>query len=302
MTILTAILFTVLGGCRAPGGNDSKRNQSNAQTPRPTETPYQIYPTDLAGTLKIVADEPSRPSDSSITKKGWLFIKGQLIGRLPIHQDRMLVPGNYEVRAVVVAESAVGVSYWTVSWPEITIEKGRTVTLNAKEAIDDFTSNNIAQQGINYTRSPEPLKQARYITLNQFTDGLLSEASNDLPKEWQSFLDSPEWKVVSSTADRLRISPPSRQRVWMEMPNELGGSREFDAEQIRILAKRLSPYLGGWGSPTVSVDTYSPPSPYDQQRLRTKIDQLAAFVHERQDWVQKNVDGMIKQLEQAPEK
>jgi len=214
----------------------------------------------------------------------------------------MLVPGTYEVRAVVVAESPQAVNYWTVVWPEITIEQGRDFTLNAKEAIDDFISNNIERQGINYARSPDPQKQVRHITLNQFTDSLLSEASNDLPKEWQSFLDSPEWKTVSGTADRLRMSPPSRQRVWIDVPNELGGSREFDAEQIRLLAKRLSPNLGGWGSPTVSVDTYSPPSPNDQQRLRAKIDQLAGFVHERQEWVQKNLDGMIKQLEQAPEK
>src|SRR6266404_5203117 len=191
--ILATISFTVLSSCGPTRGN--KRGQSNAHTP--TDTPYQVKATDLSGTLRIVADEPSRPSDSSTTMKGWLFIKGQLIGRLPIHQDRMLVPGTYEVRAVVVAESPQAVNYWTVVWPEITIEQGRDFTLNAKEAIDDFISNNIERQGINYARSPDPQKQVRHITLNQFTDSLLSEASNDLPKEWQSFLDSPEWKTVS---------------------------------------------------------------------------------------------------------
>lgn len=309
--------FAVLAlGCVAVACTAPAANNTQTATPSPTpvmvqatptqtqtDTPQQLTTEELVGTLDIDAGPPPALNhlNGPEPKVGWVFINGGLLGKMPLRQQRLLVPGTYEVRAVVAHESGYGVRYWTVSWPRVKVERGKTASVKTQEAIDRWLLGRWREDGLEFHESPEPRMQPAAFALDENSARRLEEAWDDLERKWKSYLDSDDWKAVAAAADHLRLSPPSRPRVWIELPASLGGAREFDAEQLRLLAKMLKPDLGGWASPAIFISNDSPLTEEERQRLRAMVERLTERNREQRQYVEGVFKDMIAALDKVRE-
>ncbi|HEU4596718.1 MAG TPA: hypothetical protein VFS10_16390 [Pyrinomonadaceae bacterium] len=310
--LAVVLLGCVAAACTAPAADNTQTatpspTPATAQiTPPPTpqtETPQQLTTEELVGTLDIDAGPPPALNylGGPEPKVGWVFINGGLLGKMPFRQQRLLVPGTYEIRAVLAHDSAYGVKYWTVFWPRVKVERGKTESIKTQQVIDGWLTGGWREDGVEFHESPTPQMQPASFALDENSARRLEEAWDDLGRKWKSYLDSDDWKAVAAAADHLRLSPPSRPRVWVELPASLGGPREFDAEQLRLLSKFLAPDLGGWASPAIFIPTDSPLTEDEQRRLRAMVERLTERNREQRQYVEGVLKGMIAALDKVPE-
>ena len=128
------------------------------QQPNPVQpVPQAMEP--MAGTLEIDAarfdDVEFQNFPVARPYAGWVFINGELRGKMPFKQRWNLAPGNYEVRAVLAARANGIIQFWTVRWPRVVVTKGATSTLTTDEAVRRFPRV-VSPADEQYSASPEP--------------------------------------------------------------------------------------------------------------------------------------------------
>lgn len=307
--IFTLVLLSSIAGalsaCTAPAVNTSSAPPTPSTTPLPLqkETPQAITTEELVGFLELDASPPpdQNAAHGAEPKVGWVFLNGRLVGKMPFQQRRMLVPGTYEVRVVLANEGPSGVSFWTVSWPQIKIERGRTQIIRTQKVIDDWLLNSDKEEALVYHQWNATMVMPVNVMLNGDTERRLAVAAEELTKAAESFEKSDEWKAISAAAEHLRLSPPSRPRVWIDLPPYLGGARELDADQLSLLAKHITPNLGGWLTHGVLIDATNPPSEDEQLRLRAMIGELTSRSRRMHQYVTNVFDEMIATLNKVQE-
>ena len=158
--------------------------------------------------------------------------------------------------------------------------------------------------GIIYAH-PEPAPSVLDIVLpNEAGMAHLSLLRTLLPERWNLFVRSPEWALVDSVGRLLDAAPPSRARVWMDLPDSLGGPREVDPEQLEVLAAWYRAALRDrfhFHVPDVALydELGLPLVPTDQ--FRELYDVNRQFVDERRDWVDTLLARIRDAVARAPE-
>ena len=66
--------------------------------------------------------------------------------------------------------------------------------------------------------------------------------------KWKAYKSSSPLKEIEDASERILREPPSRAVIWIDMPMMLGGPREFDVDQLRVLQEYSRPNIGGWGT------------------------------------------------------
>jgi hypothetical protein len=191
----------------------------------------------LLGALSISSALPSPEGwvDPGTTVAGWLFVDGQLIDRLPVETTLRAAAGNYEVKVMLSRQTPAGVSLWTVR-TSAALSAGDTVHVRLGEALREWLENGELREGIAYAHVEPVLSVSASLFPDETGEARLAALGAQLQQQWDSFLALPEWKLMAAVDERFRGAPPSRSRVWVDLPDSLGGARELDAEQLVVLA------------------------------------------------------------------
>jgi hypothetical protein len=192
--------------------------------------------------------------------RGWFFINGQLRGRLPMREHVTFAPGDYEVRLVIARtdpEACLLLSCSRrfhvvpgyVSDAALHIEDESIASAESRDGWSIQHEGDVKPEIIAYAEGTPP---ARY--------------GEDKSRLRNDFLDSEEWKAVTSA----RIGQDSKNRVWMNLPEHLGGAREVDAEQLRVIGNwllyRFDMTVGQEGSVWLGSDPWAQEFKRLQQR------------------------------------
>jgi hypothetical protein len=71
-----------------------------------------------------------------------------------------------------------------------------------------------------------------HTTANQELAKNIDSVSRDFDAKWHELVESPAWKALQAAA----LYPPlARKRIVVELPDELGGTRELDRDQLATL-------------------------------------------------------------------
>lgn len=246
---MIAMKFSVLLVLGALAIQISCRGDTSQNPPKSEAAgdPKAIAIEELTGTLVIDAmvSQDRKGFDDPISA-GWFFIDGQLIGSLPFRKELLLSPRESEIRVVLVDEHD-GFSYGFSTWSgRLSVQRGkRTVldiskwTLRSHPAESQF--HGAFRPAEDYVSTMEPTVGVWGFWGNRrISESFISSFRNRLPLEWQTFERSPEWKPIGIVLEQLqRVGQPSRRRIWVELPEHLGGPRELDADQLRAVGNWL---------------------------------------------------------------
>jgi hypothetical protein len=161
--------------------------------------------------------------------RGWFFMNGELRGRLPMREHVTLTPGDYEVRLVIARTDPEACLLISCS------QQFHVAPGSATEAalhIED-ESVGLAENRDGWSIQHEGDLKPEIVAYVQGTPP--SRYGEDKSRLWNEFLDCEEWKAVTSA----RISEGTKNQVWMSLPQHLGGPREVDAEQLRVIGNWL---------------------------------------------------------------
>jgi hypothetical protein len=257
----------------------------------------------LTGTLSIHADlPPSEASPDDSVPPGWLFVDGQLVDRLPVRTEFRVAPGRYQVRAVLARAGDAGLSLWTV-WSDQTVLAGETVDVDLGGALREWVDDGTRREAVSYARLAPAAHEPGTIVPDWTGEAYLAALDTLLPQRWAAFTASPEWKLIEELSARLAAWPPSRPRVWVALPDSLGGARELDSRQLRILAAWYGAALRdrfGFAVPEVSgydEQGYPRPTTVSFQAL---YDLKQGIVNDQQAWVDTVFSRLRAVLDGAP--
>jgi len=240
VSLATAI--TILG-CSAnnspPDTAPKTPPPAGSASSRPTVEPQPIPLEELTGTLVVEARLPSLGEGwGELT--GWFFIHGQLQGSLPCVKEIQIRPDSYEVLYIACYDhsranrSWDNVDYWwnkvrfvTVSGP-ITIDAGKKTVCKLK--VNEYP------EGFRRQFSKEFPYKAPRVCFGLDDDP--EPIRKQIQDAWDDFLDSKEGMPLV----QLQQTQAFRKRVWMNLPEHLGGPRYIDGAQLRLLGKWLSRY------------------------------------------------------------
>jgi hypothetical protein len=210
-----------------------------------------------------------------------------LQGRLPLRREFNLAPGEYILGCVCPNSASEHHTFFTWSDKALVERGGRTV-----HKIDG-TIYVIPAEG--WWPPPYPLPNLG----DQISEkALINRFDQDV---WQRFLESPRWKPINRAADQLKITPPSRRRVWIDLEWHLGFPREVDVEQLRVIRKWF--YSKYWriraevDGELMNLDLEDAAKQFKRRDHQLWI-QLMTRARERTSEV---IDEIIKALETAPE-
>lgn len=276
------------------------------QAPPVQPNPQAVQP--LVGTLVIEAPASPEPNMYGDTvEAGWLFINGELRGKLPLSKRMMLAPGSYDVRIVIAGWSRGQAAYWTVRWPRVVVILGATHNLNPAGAVRMAIARNPfvgARQG------PTPMdpgvesfvsaveERVTFLTAEPRTlERFGPRADQEFDRLWENFRTAGAFAKVEAVARQLEEKPPSRPVVWIEIDDWHGGAREFDVEQLQFLKKVLRPDIGEWINRIVQYE----PSLTKEQRdwVAARVKSLQARGEEARKYVDYTVDRIIAALQKA---
>jgi hypothetical protein len=256
---------------------------------RDTVAAQRVPVQELTGTLEIEVESAryARATD------GWLFINGELQARLPIRKEFLLVPGEYELRVVLAGDWPLGNLYFRTLTRQIRIERGKRTTIIRTEGLfGDFEED----------RSREVVSSRNFgvVDLSGNWRNNVAAFRSLRDRGWQSFVDSPGWKAIASAAERLRTFPPTRPRAWVDLPKDLGGARELDADQLRALRHyflAIYDFENGAWTDTIGADSLSPG---EKVHAIAEASALIELIRARREWLGKVMEEMITMLERAP--
>jgi hypothetical protein len=156
-------------------------------------------------------------------KAGWVFINGQLQGHLPLRKAIQLKPDTYNVTFVLWCRGPNDI--WFDTWQtKIKVAAGKTVAATLPdEPLAVGPAYRLSLTDI-YTPS---IRSSRF-----FWQADLTRWDGEVRESWNDFLGTPEWKSVYAAAQ----SPPLGRRIKIDLPGDLGGPREIDADQVSALA------------------------------------------------------------------
>lgn len=223
-------------------GNPAANNQNTVvEMPTPTPTPVTISIQELMGTGSIdinakldggvftvgTSDAKGGPCENFATgtvKAGWVFINGQMQGHLPLRKVIQLKPDTYNVSFVLWCKGPNDI--WFDTWQtKIKVTAGKTVAASlADEPLAIGRGYRLSLTEI-YTPS---IRSSRFYWQIDLTNW-----DKETRESWNDFLGTPEWKSVYAAAQ----SPPLSRRLKIDLPADLGGPREIDADQVSALAE-----------------------------------------------------------------
>jgi hypothetical protein len=192
--------------------------------------------------------------------QGWLFVNGELSGRLPMRERRTLAPSDYDLRLVIAPADLEGcrlisctqrfhIAPACVSDASLHIKDDSIAFAERRDGWTIQHEDEVKRDFVVYVKGTPP---ARY--------------GEDKSRLWNEFLDSEEWKAVANA----RIGQASKNRVWMNLPEHLGGPREVDANQLRMIGNwllyRFDMTVGQEGSVWLGSDPWAQEFKRLQQR------------------------------------
>lgn len=210
-----------LAACRGDGGSPAK----TAAPPPPEVRP-------LVGTLAI------HPPDSTAVSEWWLYVNGQVVaaggdarqgtmdaGALVI----VVVPGEYEVGVVVARPAAEDV--YPLEWG------ARRVTVGAGDSVP------VAPETAGPVTWTAPADSSLpYLPTGEWITWLYAR----VVRTYNQTRRDPVFAALNDAAARLGASPPATPGVFVDLPEALGGNRELDAAQVRILVDWLERVRWSW--------------------------------------------------------
>jgi hypothetical protein len=279
-----------------------RRDQKNITQPTETVEPNPISLRDLIGTLDIQADSvPQNPDDGS-ERKGWLFIDGNLQGLMPIRKNLKLIPNKYEVRTFIAQDSSDSIKFWTVSW-NTDVNRGNTVTMVTSRTIDPWMARATERSDVKYYYKKIERVSNPTLTIDSSAEQTLQEINSRLNKKWEAFVQTAEWKAIAEALQRLEHAPPTRRRVWIDMPYDLGGPREIDVEQLRVIESwfvhSATSDQEGWTE--FETSTSQDVDGYTASDINTNARKLSETVQARVKWIKDIFNFIAKSIENAPE-
>lgn len=210
------------------------------------------------GTLSIDAKLPVGSVRGDYFEAGWLFIDGRLIGRLPIERTVTLDWGSHDLRLVVGAYTNEQPRYYTVRWPRYVVNSGSTHSFQPAAVVEMAVNGGPLPAGVELISSPEPRPReelaSQIVVSPDAVATLQQRIAADMRKEWEAF-EQGEFPKIEKVRAELQEKGQPASSVWIPIAEALGGPREFDADQLRFLARVLRPDIGGWRDKVVH---YSP--------------------------------------------
>lgn len=266
-------------------------NPQSSETADPTPIAIQ----QLTGTLEIDADGPP-------DAQGWLFINGELRGSVPLHKEFALTPGNYELRCVTFKDKSANdpndpsyydLHFYTV-FGRVLVQLGKTTACKLE---------------LSRYRHPEDFEAAMsaFSEVEGFVvgNGQRDSTEQQLTKKWNELMSSDDWKPIASLAETWKFAPPTRRRVSIQLPDQLGGAREVDVAQMKALHKwLLRRYDRAIGkAPILPLTLSTSNSSFDEkarERALTEQRLLARQLDELRVRFDGTISNMIRVLEKAP--
>jgi hypothetical protein len=269
----------------------------------------------------------------ALRAQGWLFINGELTAELqeglPPRKSVVLAPGEYDVREIFLLAPPHNDYLFSISH-KFLVERGATVQhyfapggayatsekriLFADDAPRKFdfparsSDRNWGYLGRSEWHCRAPAAKLRVpamiLAAGFDPEGDLRRISADVTRQYQDLLRSRRYEPVSAAAARLRASPATKPCVWMDLPDEIGGPREVDADQLRLLREWLLiefesathqvPKQFGWQAGDVEAEQQG-------RRYKPLLDALNQQVDDWRRGLERTIDDMIAALERAPE-
>lgn len=255
----------------------------------------------LAGTLEIDAasfdDVEFQYLPVARPYAGWIFINGELRRKMPFKQRWNLAPGAYDVKAVLAAKAHGIIQFWTVRWPRVVVTSGATSTLKTDEAIRRFPRV-VSPDDEQYSASPEPTMEKPVVELTESRVAYFEKAVwDEFDQKWKAYKRSSPLTEVEDASNRILREPPSRPVIWIDMPMMLGGPREFDIDQLRVLQEYSRPNIGGWGTAIPLMPAQL--TPQSREFMLKTMDELRKANGTLVDYVDVLFDVIIAALEKA---
>lgn len=249
----------------------------------------------VVGTLHIDAKLPVGSVRGDYFEAGWLFLNNDFIGRLPIDRQLMLAPGSYTVRVVVGAYTHEQPRYYTVRWPRVVVSQGATQTMQLERAIL-ATIDGQSPPGVELTAGDDPMPWSHLTANEGMVEYFRKTAFDEMERQWERFHTTGDFATVLAVAQQAEKAPPSRPLVWIDISDVRGGPRQFDADQLRFLARSLRPDIGGWRHKIVQFPPSLPPE------LRAFFEKQIAALKQMGAEYDGRVDAVIRVITQALEK
>jgi hypothetical protein len=224
----------------------------------------------LLGTLSF----KPQLSERTNTSRYWLYVDGRIVAtRVSPSSDSnslnaieiLLVPGEYKVEVGVTtpdAENSRATFPFVFRSQRVQIVAGQSkrVELNVEAAsYDDLVA---------VFPFVEPSSEWFEAWVKRVDDQI------------QAFQKDPTQQAILDVYNMLKESPPVRPSVYINLPAERGGGREFDAEEVRLMVGWLKRYRS---------DTLAPlPAPFVDRMpedMRLRYEQVLKVITNYQNYV-----------------
>jgi hypothetical protein len=272
--------------------------------------PAQEKQEEKTGKLSVTAED-------TLGLSGWFFINGELKGPLPLQKDFVLAPGEYELRCI--AATGKGYGELRTFLGKVRVERGNSTNCYFRTGLADGSST-VYPSGFVARRSNDVQEK-----IGDVIPGMMEEAernqgveSEELPRRWQQFQDTPEWRGVQNlrakaqalglyTRDRRPEAAKTvkRRDLWMDLPDHLGGPREVNAGQLRAMREwyvlSAHRFLQDPRPMIVCSKLQRDQDPKRYDRIPARYDELERIRKEHREYVEKALDDLIAALEKAPD-
>jgi len=219
--------------------------------------------------------------------EGWLYVDHELKGKLPMNRQFSLAPGAHEIRYIFFTEKnedyelrfesfVKRIAVKQASTESCTIYFPTDERINGWEFGGESTAVSCTARA-SFTQVPS-IKQ-------------VSDYAKELDDDWQKFERSAVWRVIESASTIVRTAPPSRNALFIDLPDDLGGAREMGADQFQRLRDWVLGFL---------CDTCRP-RPMDirgqnDPNVGSLVETLNAHYEERRQSVVATLDEIDKAL------
>jgi hypothetical protein len=226
----------------------------------------------LLGTLSV---RPTLPQHAS-SSRYWVYVDGRIVDTKaaiesgsgsPQSTDILLLPGEYNVEVGVTlpnTEQAGSTFPFAFRTQKITVEAGQVESVRLSVEATDYDP---------------PTALSPFITTGwEWFDSWVNRVDSEI----QSFQKDQTQIALLEVFNALQQSEPVRPVVYINLPADNGGGREFDAEQIRLITAWLKNYRTG------------PLSPLPKE----VVDRMPADIRARYDQVENAITNYYKYLNQ----
>jgi len=235
----------------------------------------------LLGTLSVRA-VTKEAEDAS---RYWLYIEGRIVAKKEAPQstssppiDILLVPGEYNVEVGVTHGKLTNSDY---SFP--LAFRGQKIRIDAGKITRIQLS--VKAESSSLPTMVSPLAEPSWDWFNAWV--------KKVDEQLKLFQKDPVHLAVLECFKALQQYPPVHPAVYIKLPPENGGGREFDADQVKLIVAWLKRYRSDTLSPLPADFVAKMPD-----EMRAKYDQVLTVITNYQTYIDQ-FNAIPKNLEEA---